>query len=184
MSTGKNTEMALAGQLIAGLKKHFSNTSSLAFGSGTFTLAQVETSLQAIIDLRTAVDASKAATKAKIAAEVTQASPLRSQMAAFVAFVKVTFAKSPDVLADFGLKPKKAPTPLTVEQKAAAAAKRDATRAARHTMGKVQKKEVKGTVTTIVTPAPSKGTAPVAPSPVASAPSPGTSAAVSTPHAT
>jgi hypothetical protein len=184
MSTGKDSETALAGQLIAGLKKHFSNTGSLAFGSGTFTPAQVETSLQAIIDLRAAVDVSKAATQAKIAAEVTQAPPLRSQMAAFVAFVKVTFAKSPDVLADFGLKPKKAPTPLTLDQKAAAAAKREATRAARHTMGKAQKKAVTGTITTIVTPAASKGTAPVAPSPVASAPSPGTSAAGSTPHAT
>ena len=46
-------------------------------------------------------------------------------MAAFVAFVKATFGNSPDVLADFGLKPKKATTPLTVEQKAAAAAKRE-----------------------------------------------------------
>jgi hypothetical protein len=184
MLTGKETETALAGQLIAGLKKHFSNTSSLAFGSATFTPAQVETSLQAIIDLRTAVDVSKAATKAKVAAEVAQAPPLRSQMAAFVSFVKVTFAKSPDVLADFGLAPRKAPTPLTVDQKAAAAAKRNATRAARHTMGKVQKKAVKGTITTIVTPAPSRGTAPVAQSPVASAPSTGTSAAGSTPHAT
>jgi hypothetical protein len=42
-------------------------------------------------------------------------------------------------LADFGLNPKKARTPLTIEEKAAAAAKRKATRAARHTMGSKQK---------------------------------------------
>jgi hypothetical protein len=94
MLTGKETETALAGQLIAGLKKHFSNTSSLAFGSATFTPAQVETSLQAIIDLRTAVDVSKAATKAKVAAEVAQAPPPRSPMAAGVAVVKVTTSVS------------------------------------------------------------------------------------------
>jgi hypothetical protein len=84
----------------------------------------------------------------------TQGPPLRSRMAAFVAFVKASFGPTPDVLADFGLKPKKAPTPLTIEQKAAAAAKRAATRAARRTMGAKQKKAVKGTITTIVsTPA-------------------------------
>jgi hypothetical protein len=126
------------------------------------------------------VDDAKAAAKAKIADELAQASPLRSHMAAFVAFVKVAFGKSPDVLADFGLKPRKMKTPLTIEQKAAAAAKRKATRAARHTMGTSQKKKVKGT--TIVTPTDSKASPPVAPGPVASAAS-GTSAGAA-PHGT
>ena len=47
-------------------------------------------------------------------------------------------AGSADV-ASFGSKPKKARQPLTVEQKQAAAAKRAATRAARHIMGKNQR---------------------------------------------
>jgi len=37
-----------------------------------------------------------------------------------VSFVRTTFSESPDVLADFGLEPKKASTPLTAQQKAAA----------------------------------------------------------------
>ena len=65
--------MALAKQLIAGTQKHFSTVSSLTFGNGTFTPAQVEASLQTLIDLRTAVDDAKAATKAKIVAEAAQA---------------------------------------------------------------------------------------------------------------
>jgi hypothetical protein len=139
MPTGKETEVALATQLVAGTKKHFSTVSSLTFGNSTVTPAQIEASLQTLIDLRSAVDDAKAVAKAKIAAEAAQAPSLRSQMVAFVTFVKATFGDSPDVLADFGLKPKKARTPLTISQLAAAAAKRAATRAARHTMGTKQK---------------------------------------------
>ncbi|MDP9001721.1 MAG: hypothetical protein M3O46_16600 [Myxococcota bacterium] len=99
------------------------------------------------------MDAAKATTKAKVAAEKTDMASLRIFMDAFVTFVKATFGNAPDVLADFGVHPK-ARTPLTVEAKAAAAAKRAATRAARHTMGAKQKKGVKGAVTGIVvTPA-------------------------------
>jgi hypothetical protein len=170
MPTGKTTEAALARQLIAGSKKHLSNVSSLMLESGTFTPAQIEASLQTLADLRTSVDAAKSATKAKIADEHAQAPLLRSHMTAFAAFVRTAFSKSPDVLADFGLKPKKVKAPLTIEQKAAAAAKRKATRAMRHTMGTKQKKNVKGTVTTIVAPTDSKASQPIAPSPVAGAP--------------
>jgi hypothetical protein len=49
------------------------------------------------------------------------------------------------VLADFGIHPKTR-APLTVEAKAAAAAKREATRTARGTKGSVQKKGIKGAV--------------------------------------
>src|ERR1019366_5257746 len=147
MTTGKGTNTVLAKQLIAGAQKHFSAASSLTFGNATVTPAELEASVQTLVDLRAAVDDAKTATKAKIAAENAQGPPLRSRMAAFVAFVKASFGPTPDVLADFGLKPKKAPTPLTIEQKAAAAAKRAATRAARRTMGAKQKKAVKGTIT-------------------------------------
>jgi hypothetical protein len=57
---------------------------------------------------------------------------------------------APSTLADYGLAPRKVRAPLTSEQKAAAAAKSAATRAARHTMGTVQKKGVKGNVTGVV----------------------------------
>jgi hypothetical protein len=176
MTRGKNTDVALAKQLVAGTKQHFSTVGSLTFGNGTFTPAQVEASLQTLIDLRTAVDDARSVTRAKIAAEAAQAPSLRSQMAAFVAFVKATFGNSPDALADFGLTPKKTRAPLTIGQRATAAARRAATRAARHTMGPKQKQQVKGTITTIVTPPAAPAPAPVAPSPVASAPSQGTSA--------
>ncbi len=91
MNKGRNTDKVLAQQLVAGIKKHLSNVSSVTFGGGTFTPAQVETSIQTLIDLRTAVEDAKTATQAKLAAESAQAAPLRSQMTALVAFVKATY---------------------------------------------------------------------------------------------
>jgi hypothetical protein len=182
MTIGKGQGKALALQLIAGTRKHLANAAPMAFGGGTFTPAQITTSLQTLVDLRSAVDEAKAATKAKVVAEATQAPSLRTEMDAYVSYVKVTFGNAPDVLADFGLKPKKAKTPLTSSEKAAAAAKRAATRAARHTMGTQQKKKVKGTINVIATSPEAPASPPVAPSPVASAPTQGTSAGTA-PHA-
>jgi hypothetical protein len=181
MTTGKETGMAFATKLIAGTKAHLASATSVTFGSATYTPAQIEAFLQTLIDLRTAVDAAKSATKAKIVAEAAQAPALRIQMDAFVSYVKATFGNSPDVLADFGITPKKARAPLTIDQMATAAAKRAATRAARHTMGPKKKLSVKGTITTIVTPPAAPAPAPITPAPVASAaPTGGTGTAPAT----
>jgi hypothetical protein len=85
------------------------------------------------------------------------------------------FAESPDTLAEFGMTaPKKAERSAAV--KAGAVAKNKATRVARHTMGKNQKKAVKGAVnaTLVVAPVdaskPSGATAtPAVPAPQAAA---------------
>lgn len=182
----KGTEADLATQLIAGAQKRFANTQTLMFASGSFTLTQIVTQLQQLATLRTDVDTAKSALEAKLAAETVQAPALRAFMRAFVQFVKTTFSNSPDVLADFGLKAAKAKTPLTVEQKAAAAAKRKATRAARGTKGSKAKLAITGNVTGVtITPVTS---APAAPPAAAVGTSNGTSApaagatTVATPH--
>jgi hypothetical protein len=169
-SLKKDTAKVLAEQLVAGTRKHFSNAGSLMFGGGTYTPAQVEAFLQTIVDLRTAVDKAKADTKAKIEAEKAQTPSLRGRMAAYVTYVRATFGNAADILADFGLKPKKARTPPTTEKRAEAIAKTKATRTVRHTMGPKAKKKVKGTVTTIVTTPSATPAQPVTPSPAASAP--------------
>jgi hypothetical protein len=182
---GKGTAVALAEQLVAGTNKHFANLTHVAFAGGSFTPTQITEKLQALVKLRNDVDAAKALTKAKLAAEKTDMTSLRIFMDAFVTFVKAAYGTSPDVLADFGLHPK-ARTPLTVEAKAAAAAKRKATRAARHTMGAIQKKSVKGAVigitVTPVTMAQPIATEPS--SPTTHATSTGTTAVTTPPHTT
>jgi hypothetical protein len=172
-------DAVLATQLIAGTTKHFAKAGQLAFASASYTPAEITTHLQAIVQLRADVDAAKAATQAKLAALRADMPIDRAFMDAFVSFVKATFSKSPDVLADFGLKPKKVRTPPTVDAKAAAVAKRAATRTARNTKGSKQRKAVKGDVTgVVVTPVkaapvetPTAGpTAPTAGTPAGTAP--------------
>jgi hypothetical protein len=146
----KGTEAALATQLVSGTQKHFATIASLMFAGGSFTPAQVVAQLQQLATLRTDADNAKAALQAKLAADTVQAPALLTFQRAYVQFVKATFGNSPDVLADFGLKAKKARTPLTVEQKAASVAKSAATRSARGTKGAKQKLAVSGAVTGVV----------------------------------
>jgi hypothetical protein len=135
--------------------------------------------LQDFVDQRQSVEASKAATRTKVETERTQAPSKTAVIAAFKTVVRGTFGNSADVLADFGLAPKKARAPITAEKAAVAAAKRLATRAARHTMGKNEKKGIKGAVNATLVVTPIGGSPPVAlpPAPTGNAPSGGT-----TPH--
>ena len=143
----KNSEAPLAEQLAAGTQKHLSTITQLIVGSGTYTPTQVETQLNAFAALRNDVDAAKAVVKAKLADEATQSPAMRAFFLAFIAYVRAAFGNSPDVLADFGLAPKKVKAPLTAVQKAAAA-KAKATREARGTKGSKARLAVKGNVTT------------------------------------
>jgi hypothetical protein len=178
---GKSSAVARATQLVAGTNSQFAKGTKLAFASSTFTPAQVLTQLQLLISLRAGVTDARAALAAKLAAEEAQMPALLAFMKAFVAFVKATFSNSPDVLAAFGLAPKKTTTP-DVQTLAAANAKREATREARGTKGTKQRKAVKGAVTgVVVTPivaAPVVTAAPAAPSPASN----GSATSGGTPH--
>ncbi|MGD0530383.1 MAG: hypothetical protein ABSE49_34935 [Polyangiaceae bacterium] len=179
---GNGNVATLAGNLAAGITKRLASAGQLTLAGSTFTPAQVATQLQTVVQLQQAVDAARAATKAKVAAMAAQMPALRTIMSAFVQFLRASFGNQPDVLADFGLEPRKVATPLTVEQKATAAAKRAATRAKRNTMGAVQKKSVKGTVTG-VTITPIDATEPVAPATATpTAPTAGAATGGGTPH--
>jgi hypothetical protein len=147
---GKSQVVDLAGQLIAGTAKVLTSATSVTFLGSSFTPAQITSKLQSIVTLRSDVDTAKAATKAKLAAEASQLPALHGFMTAYESYLRGVYGSQPDVLAEFGLQPKKVRTPATVASKAAAVAKRTATRAARHTMGSVQKKAVKGDVTGVV----------------------------------
>jgi hypothetical protein len=161
MSTNKaagKTERATAvTTIIAGARKRVPNVNqTLPVGTSTMTVAAVLGQLQTIVDNRAAVVAAQATAKAKVAAEMAAMPALDAILVAFEAFIRFTFGSDPEALADFGLAPRKVPAPLTAEQKAVAAAKRKATRAARGTTSAKQKKSVKGNVTAalVVTPAP------------------------------
>ena len=184
-NNGKGQVVASAKQLIAGTEKRLAKGTQVSFAGGAFTPDQITSELQSIVNLRADVDGANAAAKAKLAAETIAMPALRTFMSAYVAFIKVAYGTSPDALADFGINPK-ARAQLKGEAMVAAAAKRKATRAARHTMGSKQRLGVKGDVTGItVTPisaTPSTVATPsVGPgSPSAPATSTGTTAATAT----
>jgi hypothetical protein len=159
-SDTKTTAADLAGSFIAGMKKRFPNgTQTLTFGGGTVntTVNAAIASLQAICDNRTAVTTTQADAHAAVAEENAKMPSLLAFMRAVEAFIKLNFGADASALADFGLEPPKARTPLTAEQKAVAAAKREATRQARGITTAAKKKAVKGNVTAtlVVTPAAS-----------------------------
>jgi hypothetical protein len=131
-SRNQGTVVALAQSLSAGVTKHLGNVTSMTLAGSSYTPSQVTTKLAEVVSLRSDVDAAKATTKAKLAAEKAAMPALRTFMSALVTYIKAGYGSQPDVLADFGIQTPKARAPLTVEAKAAASAKRAATRAAPH----------------------------------------------------
>ena len=191
MANSKNNQADRVEQLILGTKKHFAvGSQTLQVAGATYTVDSLTKLMQDFVDNRDAVEVSKAATKAKIEAERAQAPSQIAVINAFKTIVRGMFGASADVLADFGLTPPKARAPVSAEKKAVAVAKRAATRAARHTASKKQKKAIKGAVTATLVVTPDTGSQPAAtqPAPSAGAPPGGTPAGNApatgtTPHA-
>ena len=159
-------EIARAEQLAAGTQKHFATATTLKFASADHTPKEITDDLESLVALLQAVADARNVVKVKLAALKAQAPALRVLVRAYESFVKATFSESPDVLADFGLQPRKAMTPLTTEQKAVANAKREATRKARGITSKKARKAVSGGVIDLVT-ATVKAGRPVVESPAA-----------------
>ena len=162
----KSDEATLALKLAAGIEQHFTATAQLYIAEKALTPAQVAAQLQTLAALRTAVDAARAALKGKLADETTEGPALRAFCASVISFVRAAYPGAPEILADFGLAPKKVRKALTAQEQAAANAKGAATREARGTVGKKKKLAIKGKVTGVVvtpiTPAPAAPPGPVA----------------------
>lgn len=148
--------------LVTGLQKELPN-GSFTLLSTSYTTATLVPILQGLITALSAVDTAQAGAKAALvdwdAAEA-KSGPI---FQALKQTLRTMYANSPDTLAVFALKPRKARTPLTAAQRAAAVAKADATRKARGTTGKKQKALVTGNVTGVtITPITTPAAAPTA----------------------
>lgn len=174
-ATKATTQQRIRG-LIAGSQKHPPG-GSLTLGSATYTTPALVQLLKSLADALDAADSAKASWQDALKHANDIKATVTPVVRAYQAWVEVTYAGTPSTLADFGVTPRKVPAPLTAEKKAAAALKRKATRDARHTMSKKQKKSVKGTVPAAAPVTSTTASTPVAPSPVAAAPSQGTGAA-------
>ncbi len=153
---GKGTQANRVAKLIAGTTKYFPEGTQQLMAGSPLTVDDVVGELQELVDNRRAVVAAQALVMTKLAIERAREPALLAIAASCEAFVRLAFGGSPEVLADFGLAPRKQRTPQTAEEKAITVAKRNATRKARHTMGPRQKEDIHGHVEAhlVVTPAP------------------------------
>ena len=157
---------ALAGvqALIAGTQKHFP-TGQLTIGNVAYATSALVTLLQSLIDALTKRTAAVVAAKdslTELRAVQVQVDPV---IQGYRELLVAMFGQASQTLADFGLAPHKRRAPLTVEQKAAAKAKAEATRIARGTKGPKAKQAIKGDAAAPAaeTPAPAAPASPKSP---------------------
>jgi hypothetical protein len=159
---------------IAGADKYYASTASLSLAGTNITPAVLKAVFQADIDATHALDAAEAQAKQLRATQKAarkKANATRLQLKSYI--VATAGAAAVQMLEDFGFEPPKPLGKKTVATKAKAIVVADATRQARHTMGKRQRAAIKGTVAPAAAPAPA--VAPATPAGPAATP-PGTPA--------
>jgi hypothetical protein len=151
MNINKDKTINKNRQAIAGMRKHFAGIPSIVLGGTPTTPADVIATFQGAID---AVDTARAAEKSfhdAVALQHAAIAKANALLKALKMLVDNQLGSSEAILGDFGFTRPTRRVPKE-EAKAAAVAKRAATRAARHTMGKRQKAKVTGAQPAPVTP--------------------------------
>jgi cob(I)alamin adenosyltransferase len=142
-------------QMLAGAQKDIPATSMVAVDGEELKQSDLVAKLQGWIQLYGQLDAAKAA--AGTAAQALKAAGITQFRVSLGQALRQVFGKSSPLLADFGLDVPQRKVPTT-ETRILAKAKSAATRAARKTMGSVQKKAVKGLGVMSVTVSPNAET--------------------------
>jgi hypothetical protein len=165
-------------KIVTGLQKHEADLTSIVLAGTSYKTADIITIVQGLINSAQLVVSNRAAWQASIVADENARAKNKPFMSGLRAAIRAAYGGSIDVMADFGLTPRKTPAVRTPQEKAEATAKAKATRAARHTMGSKQKAQITGTsaapqpsgdVTKVPAAAPATTQTPAAsPAPVAS----------------
>lgn len=166
-SPARGDQLARLAALIAGMQKHEHELAPFVIAGKQYTVAEVIAALQARYDATHAVITTKAAWQAAVKADHEGRASGQVFYSGVRSMLLAAFAGSVNKLADFGLVGRKSRI-VSPETKVATTAKIKATRAARHTLGKNQKAQIKGVVPTPATspstPAPSAVAVATAPS--------------------
>jgi hypothetical protein len=139
--TKQSDTVALYQHLIDGLNKRFAKSPSMVFGGASHTLAELIALLQGLLDVEQAALAARVLAHDAVLAARAKAQTARPTLRGLKKFLLATFGTSAD-LADFGLAPPKPPAVPSTKKRAAAVDKSHATRVARHTLGRKQRKAV------------------------------------------
>jgi hypothetical protein len=154
----KAQALAAVQALIAGTQKHDPN-GSYRIGNVVYSSAQLVTLLQSVATAMTQEMAAEQAAKDALTNLESLQATSHPIILGYRHALQISYGSASQILADYGLTPKKAPAPLTVQAKAAAAAKRKATREAG---GKKSAKAAAATQGTTAAPAEHAPAAPTA----------------------
>jgi hypothetical protein len=142
-------------KLVDGFTRHAATTPSIVFAGATLKPIDVAAKLQALIAQHNAVNSAAAAWHSQVTTERNAALQMRPLLGLIKQMLEGAYSSQLDVLADFGLAPRKKAV-VSPQTRAAAAVKAQATRAARGTTGKKQKAAI--TAPVVVTPAATPAT--------------------------
>jgi len=154
VTPSRQSVVALDQTVIAGVDKHYVNVPSLALGGASYTPSELKSIFQGEIDLEKELEDARAKVRQLMQAATTTRAKARALRTLLMTYVMTTAGPAAaQTLLDFGIKPK--PSKPALDTKVKAKVQRQATRAARHTMGTKQKQSIKGSVPTpTATPKP------------------------------
>lgn len=157
MNNIKNREtlQARLAQAIAGIGKRLQNVPNVVLVGVTYTPAEAIAFFQSVIASSASVTAARAKWLDTVKADRLLKRNALLALLDLQNIARAIFGNATDPLADFGFLPRKTNHKRTGAVIVEAAAKARATRAARHTMGKKQKSDVKGIVEVPANVAPS-----------------------------
>ncbi len=130
--------------LIQGIKKHWAKDGPRSIGGRNYATADAIAQLQRMLDAVDATAAAYAVWRSRVADQRTIETKLRQFLRFVEGLVRTQVGGDASVLADFGLQPSRKTGPRTTEAKVSMVKRAKATRLERHTMGKRQKKNIKG----------------------------------------
>jgi hypothetical protein len=129
-----------ASKAILGINKHLASVASVTLGGVAYKPADLTTQLQAFITSANAVDSARATWLKMVQDGLASKTQTIGLLRALKSYLLVNYgSEAVDLLGDFGFSPPKPTGTVPVKVKAAAVDKTLATRAARHTMGAVQR---------------------------------------------
>jgi hypothetical protein len=153
MSTKNTTEIVdTASQRISGLQKHVSKKAQITIRRKSMKLEQVIGIYQGLIDARTTLKSKRAETKVAQQSYLTANAAQSALDKGLRAWVETNYGLDSQEARDMGFAPAKVGK-KSVAVKNDAVLQSQATREARHTLGKKQKAQIKGTVVAPTAPA-------------------------------
>jgi len=156
LNKNKTTRQNSNRKIVGAIKKHLSGSVTLA--GVKYTPAKLAQMFQQGIEVGDATDAANKVWRVAVAKERAMTQELSGVQTSLRNHVSALYGEASTEFAAFGFAPKVV-TKVAVAKKAAAVKKSEATRAARHTMGKRQKEEITGETS----PAVDASTTPTAP---------------------